>query len=234
MSNELAIALLGAIIGAVVAGGIAWILQAQNLKAQEQLIKGAQAEHKRALAHSLIHKLMKISSDVSNLRAHVEKSLERSDQVQMWPAVQGIANIPNEVILTADELWLLSDAEATALFTEAFEVEGIHRAYVKILDHYSTRRLELGDMVPSMSTTHEPGSDYIVGENERRILEPRMVELNSILTDIVEEGDKQEQRAAQLLFRATDHLKQNLDLKIALQARAQAASVADPVKSADQ
>lgn len=227
MAPELSGALIGAIGGAIVAGAIAWVLQAQSLAAQRQLITDKQAEHQRALAHSLIHKLMKISSDISNLHAHVEDSLERSDQVQMWAAVQGIANIPNEVTLTADELWLLTDTKGTVLFTEAFEVEGIHRAYVKILDHYSVRRLELGDMVPGMSTPHGPNSDLLVDESHRQVLEPRMVELNSILTDIVEDGQAQEDRAATLLFRATDHLKESLDVKIVLQAKAQAASVSE-------
>lgn len=212
ISTDAYAAIVGAVVGAVIAGTIAWFLQRTQLRAQRRLIDDEQLERRRALAHSMVLKLITIGNNVSSLRKHIDDGLAQSDDLQMWAGVVQIANLPEPIHLNAEEAWLLSEGKE-GLFNQAIQVDSIHNGYIRLLDAYSKRRTELGDLLPQ--TRQATGSGYFALESdERALLEPRMIELNAMLTEIVEKGERDQHKVEAVLFRAIDYLNETLDLNL--------------------
>ena len=212
LSTDAYAAIVGAVVGAVIAGAIAWFLQRTQLQAQRRLIEDEQLERKRALAHSLVLKLITIGNNVSSLRKHIDDGLASSDDLQMWSGVVQIANLPEPIQLTAEESWLLSGGKE-GLFNQAIEVDSLHNGYVALLGTYSRRRTELGDLLPQTRRATGSGS-FALEPDERKLLEPRMIELNSMLTEIVEKGERDQDKVESVLFRSIDHLNETLGLDL--------------------
>ncbi|MFN3226933.1 MAG: hypothetical protein ACE360_11870 [Hyphomicrobiales bacterium] len=209
---EIVAALAGAVTGAIVGGGVTWIVQKSQLRFQRKLIEDDLLERRRALAHSLVLKLIKIGNDISTLRKHVEDGLAESNDLQMWSGVVQISNLPEPIRLTSEELWLLAKAK-DGLFNKSIQIDTIHHGYIRLLSNYSARRTELGDMLPQ--TRRATGAGHFALEpDERKLLEPRMIELNTMLTEIVEKGDRDQGKVEAVLFRAIDHLNVTLDLDL--------------------
>jgi hypothetical protein len=86
---------IAAIVGAVVGGLISFVVQIVALVAAKWQRDEDRLEVRRALAHSLIFKIMRMCSNFHGLHDHIEMSLKHTDsEVAGWQVVTPIANLP--------------------------------------------------------------------------------------------------------------------------------------------
>lgn len=192
MSAEFWAAVVGAIVGALTGGGIAWALQWHQDTRQTR-------ERNRALARSLIFKLMRIHSDLHGLKKHVDECLASAKEQKLpdgWQSLRAIGNLPAEVSFTPDEMSYLLSLKNFELFNKIVDLDVLHSSTIGIFELYAARRMALMDMLPA-SMQGSIGT-ITMHDAQLAVFAPKAVELDLLASDIKGrvEQDSNESREA--------------------------------------
>lgn len=178
MNNEFWAAIAGAIIGAIAAGGLTWALQWQQDHRQTR-------ERNRALARSLIFKLMRIHSDFHGLKKHVDECSTRAKTDGLpegWQSLRPIANLPPNVTFSSDEMGYLLSLQNFDLFNQVLSLDVIHASTAEIFEVYTARRMALTDAL-SASMEGLIGTTTMNAE-QYAAYAPKAAELDLLAADI--------------------------------------------------
>ncbi|KPL68301.1 hypothetical protein SZ64_09325 [Erythrobacter sp. SG61-1L] len=195
MNNEFWAAVVGAVIGALAGGGVTWSLQHFQGKADK-------AERDKGLARSLIFKLMRISTDLDGFRKHVAECEERATETKLavgWQSLRAIANGPDKVAFTSDEMGYLLGLGDFSLFNRVLSLDAIHASSVDIFSLYANRRLELTNMLPAQMNGMV--GEVALNDNAYAVVAPRMAELDDLyqlVRPLTHDGDSQEPESLNL------------------------------------
>lgn len=203
MSDTLITALAAfgaAVLGAVVGGLISYLLQRQALAAATAQHDSDRDEVRKALALSLVFKMIRISSDLNNLGKSILKSMERAKKGGFtgmpFQIVVPTVPLPDPVRFSPDEMaWVLS--VDNNLFNEMGPLDELHTSTVAIFDLYHTKRgqvldrlgAEMKGMTGTTTLTHE----------QKLWFEPRAAELNQ-LVELMSQRSQRDTREAWAAF----------------------------------
>lgn len=142
MSDTLITALVAfgaAVLGAVVGGLISYLLQRQALAAATAQHDSDRNEVRKALALSLVFKMIRISSDLNNLGKSILELMERAKKGGFtgmpFQIVVPTVPLPDPVRFSPDEMaWVLS--ADNNLFNEMGPLDELHASTVAIFDLY--------------------------------------------------------------------------------------------------
>lgn len=178
MDSEFWAAVAGAIVGAVAGGGLTWALQWHQDTRQT-------LERDKALARSLIFKLMRIYSDFYGLRKHVEECADRAKKDGLpegWQSLRPIANLPPQVSFTPDEMSYLLSLKNFDLFNKVISLDVVHASTMGIFDVYAARRMALTDGL-SASMQGMVGTSTM-NDEQYAVFAPKAAELDLLAADI--------------------------------------------------
>lgn len=212
MNPEFWAAVAGAIVGAIAGGGITWALQWHQDVRQTR-------ERNRALARSLIFKLMRIHDDFDGFRRHVEDCLANAESERLpdgWKSLRGVANLPLKLAFTPEEMSYLLSLRDFDLFNKVISLDVLHSATIGIFELYGARRMALLDMLPA-SMRGSIGTAAIDAE-QFAFYAPRATELDLLAADIKGRVDDDVKDSREALLKAavavTSTLGQPLKLEI--------------------
>lgn len=212
--SEFWAAVVGAMVGALAGGGVTWLLQSiQNTREN--------SDRDKALARSLLFKLIRIYSDHEAFRRHVENCHENAKKNELelgWQSFSPIANGPKRVDFSADEMSYLLSLGNYDLFNEILSTDVIHTATIEIFEFYALRRMALTDMLPAaMSGT--VGSFTLTPE-QFSIVSPRAVELNLLIDDIENSVEEDAANALKALTQFNNAITETIGQEITLDVEA--------------
>lgn len=193
-----------AITGAVVGGLIAfWIqnktlVEARNERSSERL----QAE--KALAYSLLFKVIKIYNNLEHIRRHVDKQQTlHGEATRPSGYLLALANLPSAIEFSADEMSMLLSIENDDIFNSILSLDSIHNSIMPVWELYAALR----EKVKMSSQTIQ--FDPVVGRSEIE------VENDSPLAVAIFEADQMAIELARRAYVDATEAKQVLEKLIA-------------------
>ena len=180
----------------MVGGLISYLLQRQAIAATKAKHDSDRNEVRKALALSLVFKMIRIASDLNNLGNSILESMERAkkDGVTGMPfqIVVPTVPLPDRVHFSPDEIaWVLS--VDNNLFNEIGPLDELHTSTVAIFDLYNTKRgqaldrlgAEMNGMLGTTTLTHD----------QKLWFEPRAAELNQLVAHMIQRSQRDAKEA---------------------------------------
>lgn len=185
MSSEFWAAIFGALLGAVVGGLITFLLQLHAQRRAAATRETDRHETRKALAHAILFKLIKIHSRFKIFSDHIENAFAEAEaapfQNEPWQFVRAVATNPSHVLFTADEMTLLITLKEDDLFNGILSLDDAHNTMVDLFDLYRSKRDELTHVLPPQAFVGEIGSATLTAE-EVLPYRPLMIEANGLVT----------------------------------------------------
>ncbi len=206
-----------AIAGAVVGGLVSAIIQYLSIRHQRSEEEKRRLEVRQLLGRSLTFKLMRIVRDLHGINVHLTeggKSAPPEMQSEPWSYVQPIANLPEKVLITYEEIALISE-EDVDLVNDLLDLDGIYASSMQLTKIYGELRQALAEKLPSNNFQGVRGIAEL-NQDQAAVLRPRMIELNTILQALFARSEADAAFAKRVLFAASCALAKKYDLKIKL------------------
>ena len=182
LSSEFVSAIAGAVVGGLIAFGIQMIALRAAVKAR----KDEAAEKKKALAHSLMFKMLQIHAHLLHFSQHLEEAFAQgaADNIpEPWAFVQAMANHPDKVNFASDEMAMLLSLGDETLFSDVLSFDEAHNTTIATFDTYRERRVLFTDRLSAIIADHvsiKGATD--LSEDEMLFFRPKMNELNNLAT----------------------------------------------------
>jgi hypothetical protein len=198
-----------AIVGALVGGLIAYIVQIKALREARRDRAEERVLIKKGLANSLMFKMFRIQSNLRIVHQHILDCLKRAkdknlEGSELWQLVSPIGNPPHPVHFTSDEMSMLLDQKDNDVFNSVASMDTV----IEMVGLYKEERFKLADLFPPPHGEHDQLFFGFHSRQEWLALRPQMVNVNSVIEQLqgyVADGAKQ---ADDVLNRLQKLLKQ--------------------------
>jgi hypothetical protein len=205
-----------AVLGAVVGGIIGYLLQRQSLAAAKIQHDSDRNDVRKAIGLSLVFKMIRISSDLNNLRKSVRESMERAarDGLQGMPfqIVVPIVPLPDPIKFSSEEMGLILSID-NKLFNELGPMDDLHNSTVAIFELYNTKRSAVLERLGA-EMNGNVGTTMLTAE-QKRWFDPRAVELNHLVETMSGRTERDTREALQAL----DHLSAAISKEFGINLR---------------
>lgn len=199
-----------AIAGAVVGGVITALLQLQVSLRGKSERAADRLEARQAVAYSLIFKMGKIASGLENISRLVEAAVAIPPDGDLWQRVRSIANPPDRVVFSAEEMALVYWAES-AFFNELVSIDDQYNTIVTIAEQYKGHRSALIDAFEPVDYAPD-GSGLTLSDERQWGLRPKIDAAEGAIATIAERCRPDADRAMQLTVRLADILRERLKM----------------------
>ena len=220
-----------AICGAVVGGVIALCIQLIALRAAKMERNEQKKERRDALGHSIVFKVMRIHSNFYQLHFHLEEafaSVDSQSHGEPWSFVLPLANTPDDVHFSPDEMSLILSFGSPELTDSLMSLDVVHNSLIDIFETYAGMRADILPLMPA-EMVGGVGKSTLTKE-QLKVARPRMVMMNRLISDTrgrAEVDYLESKKAVQDLFKS---LNDKLGLKIKLEINADKLDKLDKIK----
>jgi len=176
--NEFWAAIAGAIVGSISSGGVTWFLQRGQLQQQS-------SERNEGLARSLLFKVIKIHSDLYNLRDLILECKNNAKDRGLpigWQSIQPPSSLPAKITFEADEMGFFLSLKKDDLFNRLMSLDNTHSSILENFSLYSQRRMALTDMLPAVM--QGTIGEAVLNDQQLAMVAPRAAELSQLIEDI--------------------------------------------------
>lgn len=138
-------AIIGAVVGALAAGGVTALLQQWQYGREKR-------DRDRAYAQSLFFKVLRIHSDLEGFNRHIleaNRAAERDGVRAGWQTLKPIGNLPSKVSFSGEEMAFLLSLKDMPLFNRILSLDAIHGSTVDVFALYASRRQNLLEALPA-------------------------------------------------------------------------------------
>ncbi len=187
----LASAFGGSVIGAVLGGGINFVLQkAARAEAKKQR-DADRKEVRTALAYSFLFKMIKIVSSLKGLgrttRESLDEAASKGFKGSPWRVVLPVVNPSEPIRFTAEEMGMVLSLD-DRIFNAIAAFDELHNSTVAIFEAYAERRTAIMEKFGAKMEGNM-GSSYLTKE-EMLWLAPREVELNGLVDAMLQRTEQ--------------------------------------------
>lgn len=179
------------IAGAIVGGAISLAIQMISFwegRATRQQDRRRQDE---ALAHSLVFKSMRILSNIHAIQQHFIESDARvaaeGVSAESWEKYLPIANPPEPINFTSDEMGMLLGLKDTAVFNAMMDMDVRHNSVIATLKAFNVSRVALTDAIGSvgvLDAVEGPRLSHIMPQSAAALLRPKMIEADMLAESV--------------------------------------------------
>lgn len=142
-------ALTGALMDALVGGGISYALQKREHDRADALRDADRLTTQKSIAHRLIVKLMGILSDLRRLEAHMADQIAKvADGQPAWPIVLPLHVSLSPLAFEADETALLLDLGLNQEFNLMVSLPDLRNQLHELMGKYAEKRERMWAMMP--------------------------------------------------------------------------------------
>ena len=107
---------------------------------------------------------------------------------ESWQIVLPLANPPEFVHLSSDEMGMLISWGCDEVFNAVMESDAIHNSLVSAIATFNKERVSLGERLAAMSDASSVDGDVVSGtmhKDQARLLRPKMIDVNSLVNSIM-------------------------------------------------
>lgn len=144
-----------------------------------------------ALANALLFKMARIYSNLYAVHRHFEDGFAEGKQRgitdEPWKFVIPIANPPDPVSFTSDEMSMLLAQKDDDVFNAVMEMDTIHNSLMAAVRTFNTLRSLLGERIAATFTVDKvdgPVISSIAKREDMRPLRPLMVDVNMMIESL--------------------------------------------------
>ncbi|GEM_PF-5037990 len=203
-SNSLA-TIIGAITGAIIAGGIGFLVQKranQFAKEQKEIEK---SENNKALGYSLFFKFAKIQAGLITAEKHIKECKKKipeahKENMQLWQVITPLAVRQREIYFSSEEITLLASLKQIALLNEILMLDHSYNSDFELFRVYGVERALLNSML---------SSEMIDGQGQAKFdpakfvtAGPKIFEVNNLAVQL----DRQISEDVEKVEKASDQL----------------------------
>lgn len=207
-------AIVSAFGGAIIGGGISYILQRMNLLAAKKQREEDRMHVREALAYSLLFKLISIVSHLHHIQTAIKEMFAEANAAgfkgEPWNIMRPIFPIPESINFKPEEMALILSMDDKT-FNEIASLDDIHNSTVRVLELHNSKRHAImerfgAEMTGNIGTTN-------MTHEQAQWMAPRAVELNDIVNSIVDRIDRDTEAAKAGLKNLHNVLEKELKLK---------------------
>ena len=141
----------------------------------------------QALANSLLFKMIRIYSNFHGIRGHIERCFEEATKKgfrgEAWQFVMPLANPPDHVHFSSDEMGMLLSQKDDDVFNVVVEMDVIHNSLIEALKVMQTLRMDLAhQLVPEEFEGNKVSG--VMSTAEAMKLRPKMIEVNMLIDQV--------------------------------------------------
>lgn len=183
-STEFWSAIVGAVVGGMIAFGVQWIALREGRLQREA--EGRSAGE--ALANALFVKLLRIHSNFIQVLRHVEEARSEGQargMAEAWQATLPIGNPPDTVHFSADEMGMILNQKDVRAFNAIVDLDVRHNSLIDVVKLFNSERNALSERLAENTETFDgpSGGAVFTGPQLQRI-RPRMITVNSLVEHI--------------------------------------------------
>lgn len=210
---------VSAIVGAVVGGGIAYLVQLRAIREARRQRAEERLEIQQAFGHSLLFKIIRIFSNICNIRGHIEDCFVRAERDGLggepWQFVLPLANLPDPISFSPEEMGLLLSMKNDQLFNDAIDLDVAHNSLLASFEAFNGLRQKLAERLPPDVVEGRVVAGNLDREQAKR-LRPKMIEVNDVIVAIRDNCAADSEKARAVLERLNRTLREKLGLSYAL------------------
>jgi hypothetical protein len=173
-----------AIIGAVVGGFIALLIQIVALRSSKKYRDQDRLDVKRGLANSLLLKLVRVHSNFYGIHHHIESCYqagkERGDEKNPWRFFMPLANLPETVVFSPDEMGLLFSQRDDDVFNSVLDMDVAHNSLIEVMKIIAVTRKELTKQL-KVSAVEGNRLSGDLNEQEYLSIQPQVIETDGLI-----------------------------------------------------
>jgi hypothetical protein len=148
----------GTVIGSVLGGLISFWLQRKSLAATKALHDADRREIRKTLGYSLLFKMIRLSSDLTQLGKPVLEATEKAKNEgrveELWTTVLPLAPLPDPIKFSPEEMALVLSLD-NKLFDDMAALDDLHKSTVSLFALYADKRDALtSSLRPVAMTSH--------------------------------------------------------------------------------
>jgi len=211
----------GTIIGAVLGGLVSYVLQRQSLGATKALHDSDRKEVRKALGYGLLFKMIRLSSDLSQLGKPVHEAVYNAQaqgkSEEFWPVVLPILPLPDSIKFSAEEMALVLSLD-NKLFNDMAALDDLHKNAIALFQLYAEKRAAVTDTLRPDTMAGNLGTTLLT-RAERDRMRPRSVELDMLIHGMLERTTQDGKIAWNCLGRLHQALEKEFDLKHKLELK---------------
>jgi hypothetical protein len=179
--------IIGAIVGAAVGGIISYLIQMSALREKRKHRREDRLSNEKALANALLFKVIRIYSNLHSMHRHIEDCFETAEKDgfkgEPWQFVLPLANFPELVHLSSDEMGMLLGLKDNDVFNSIIDVDVVHNGLVEAMKIMSSARRALAEGLKA----DEARGNVLSGNLDKTsyfALKPQMIEVDSMINAI--------------------------------------------------
>ena len=214
-------AIVGAILGAVVGGSIAYMVQVKALR-EARTQRGE--DHKRlqqALGHAVLFKMIRIHSNFHGIHQHFEgcfeKAAQRGSTDEPWQFVLPLANPPDPVHFSSEEMGMLLALKNDDMFNLVLPMDTIHNSLIAAVKVLNTERAALTERL-KVDEAEGAALSSTLDRDQTLALRPRMINVNSLIEAIRADAKRGFEESGDALDRLQEVLRDKLGLTYKLES----------------
>lgn len=210
-STEFIAALVGAIVGGLIGVGGQQLLLWESRR--ERAIAHTKAQ--QALGKSLLFKVHRIYANLHTIHSHLTADVrimaEKGLRSDAWQFALPLAALPPQVRFTSEEMAMLLSLKDDALFNAVFDLDESNNTLIGAVEAFGARRALLGERLSDLAPTTAANGQ--LRDEDYRKLVPRILEVNSLLTNIIPTTEQKLHDTARILERLSELLRSRLGLR---------------------
>ena len=211
----------GAILGSIVGGAIGFFGQWITISDVRKTRKEDRDTERQALGYSLLFKTLRIHSNIAQIVQYFKESaaqvnLQNPSQIEVWQYLVPLANLPEKVRFSPEEMGMLLSLNDNDLFNEVLVMDLVHNSQIEALNTYNIKYAELAIRLKPVSMNDHVGT---LEFDEVTLMEvrPLMVAVNSLGTQIGNYATRDEKAFGKILDRLILLLRDKLKLSVKLE-----------------
>lgn len=199
--------------GTIISAIVSYLLQRRSFSEARQEKEKDKFEARKTLGLNLFHKMIRIASTLEILKRSLDESLANPENVdgQPWQIVMPLANFPNRVKFTPEELTFLMQTDMT-LFNDMAPFDDIQDSLLGAFELYRTKRMALTDTLPA-NMSGSRGTTYLNEAGMKKIA-PKAAELNSLIQGMNQRTQQDSKEAWELLEKLRNLLNKEFNLQL--------------------
>lgn len=193
--------ILGALIGAIVAGGISYILAKQANKEIAERDRIERRYKEKSLAFSLIIKVGEIVSSLAALHHQNEENISRAEAAgvdgDLWGKMIPIVGTEKRIYFTSEEIAVLLPLRIDATINSLLTLDDQHNSLLATMSLYSQKRSAFGERFGAEMSGNVGQTAVTI--DQYRLAAPAIAEMQALALSI-RAGGKKWFEASQRIF----------------------------------
>jgi hypothetical protein len=192
---------------------VGYWLQSRSFSAEKKRRDDDRAELRKGQAYALLFKLIRIASSLKSLSEAVlerpDIPAERGQAARSWQWIQPIANPPDAVKFSPEEMALVFSLNSN-VFNQIAALDDLHNSTVAIFAAYGVKRSAVTERLGG--TMEGPIGTSALTREQVEWLGPRAAELDSLVVAMIDRTEKDAREARAALLALSELFNEKLKL----------------------